>query len=268
MIGLGKVNIFELADLDIEVNGIWTNDIMTPIVGQQQTSSASPYLLQSIPLNSYAGSGVRFRFRGEYGTAFTGDIAIDDIALQSSSVPLPVELVSFDGKQLENGYNSLEWSTASEQGAEYFELERSTDGRTFAPIAKVMAQGAISKATAYAHVDFAPKAGENYYRLRMVDLDQSEEFSSIVVLATHRGEKNIELFPNPVNASLTVRGADQNDVVEIQNHLGQQLMSIPLENSGGQYFISTSSLPAGLYALRILSPTGAVKTIRKLQVVH
>jgi hypothetical protein len=61
--------------VDIYVNGAWTNDITTQINGNQGTS----WLQRSVPLSSYLGNVVNFRFRGITGTGYRSDVAIDDI---------------------------------------------------------------------------------------------------------------------------------------------------------------------------------------------
>ena len=44
--------------------------------------------------------------------------------------PLPVELLSFEGKATQSGIE-LNWETASESNNQGFDVERSTDGKNF-----------------------------------------------------------------------------------------------------------------------------------------
>ena len=62
--------------------GTWTS--LWSLTGQQQTSSAAPWLQATVNLAAYGGnSNVRFRFRGVSSTNFTGDIGIDDFLVEN-----------------------------------------------------------------------------------------------------------------------------------------------------------------------------------------
>jgi subtilisin family serine protease len=61
--------------VDILVNGVWTNDIMTAISGNQ----GSNWLTQNVSLNAYIGNIINLRFRGITGNDYESDIALDDI---------------------------------------------------------------------------------------------------------------------------------------------------------------------------------------------
>lgn len=58
------------------------------LIGQQQTTSASPWLDRVVNLPSAAS--VKIRFRGVRGTSFTGDISIDNITIQQAPPSCPV----------------------------------------------------------------------------------------------------------------------------------------------------------------------------------
>ncbi|MDP5067760.1 MAG: hypothetical protein NWP50_02145, partial [Schleiferiaceae bacterium] len=58
------------------------------LIGQQQTTTASPWLDRAVNLPSAAS--VKIRFRGVRGTSFTGDISIDNISIQQAPASCPV----------------------------------------------------------------------------------------------------------------------------------------------------------------------------------
>jgi PKD repeat protein len=82
--------------VDIFADGIWHNDVMPPMVGNQGTA----WLEANVPLDAYATEDVVVRFRGITGT--TGDrsdMALDDILLTGD--PTGVEdLTDTDGFRL------------------------------------------------------------------------------------------------------------------------------------------------------------------------
>jgi len=74
--------------VDIFSNGNWINNVWT-ISGQQQTSSASAWLKATSSLATYAGSTIRVRFRVIRGASYNGDVAVDDISIESA-ISIPV----------------------------------------------------------------------------------------------------------------------------------------------------------------------------------
>lgn len=67
----------------------------------------------------------------------------------------------------------IQWQTSFEQGHNYFELQRSTDGINYQPIALVFAFEDGSKGGAYRYTDQDPiklNTDEVYYRLKLVDM--------------------------------------------------------------------------------------------------
>lgn len=112
---------------------------------------------------------------------------------------LPVVLISFEGKAVENDVQ-LNWATASEINASHFEIQRSANAKDFTAIANVQANNAKS---AYDFIDQQPLAGVNYYRLRMVDLDSTFAFSRIIdVRLANAG--SVFVYPNPVSKVLKI----------------------------------------------------------------
>ncbi len=109
---------------------------------------------------------------------------IDDVVVEPG-LPLPVEWLYFHGRRNGNAAD-LSWATASETGSDYFEIQRSTDGRCFLPVGLVAAAGNSTTTTDYAfHDPDAP--GPVYYRLLQVDRDGAGFFSEVVFVAGSDG---------------------------------------------------------------------------------
>jgi hypothetical protein len=81
--------------VDLYANGRWTNDIMSPIIGDQGNAWRS----KDISLAAYAGQNVLFRFRGITGTNFYSDMALDDIGVVQTN-GVGTTMVSNDAIQL------------------------------------------------------------------------------------------------------------------------------------------------------------------------
>ena len=72
--------------VDLYSSGTWTNDIVTPISGNQ----GSNWNLLTLDLSPYTGDVIKLRVRGVTGSGFESDIAIDDIKFNEQT-PLNVD---------------------------------------------------------------------------------------------------------------------------------------------------------------------------------
>ena len=172
--------------------------------------------------------------------------------------PLPVELSTFAAQHTAEG-NALAWTTASEQNSAYFEVQRSLDGREFAALGQVAAQGHSSHSSRYAFLDRAkslsPQA-PTYYRLRQVDRDGSASFSPVVAVAGASSPlANVILYPNPAREALRLQ-LPAVTPYRVLNALGQTLLQGTAE--AGDATVRVQDLPAGLYHLELRTPTGRV----------
>lgn len=118
---------------------------------------------------------------------------------------LPVTLVQFSGKNNGNGQNTLTWLTSDEKDFGYFEIQRSSDARSFEAIGSVVASEQVNALKSYQFVD-SRTLGMNYYRLKMVDhTDGNYQFSKIISVL-NSVENNIvgSFYPNPSNGPVFV----------------------------------------------------------------
>lgn len=99
------------------------------------------------------------------------------------STTLPIELLSFEGKEISENEVELKWETATEKNNDYFVIEKSYDGIYFNEIDKVKGAGTSSTKTTYQFTDRNNDLHERiYYQLKQVDYDGKESTSSIVAV--------------------------------------------------------------------------------------
>jgi hypothetical protein len=182
--------------------------------------------------------------------------SIGEIAASCGS--LPVTLANFN-VHTEGKMARLTWTTTTESNSSHFEIERSGDGKLWATIGKVLAGGSQSSAVQYTFHDNAPEAGQNYYRLKMVDLDLTSAYSLIQTIRIE-SESDI-IFPNPVSDKLFVKKDEAANIAEIliYSGAGKKTMRVTQSFQDG---ISLTSLAAGMYVARIVSHSGAIKTYK------
>lgn len=162
--------------------------------------------------------------------------------------PLPVTLTSFTGELTKQSFATLRWTTATEQNADYFGLERSADGVVFAEVGRVAAGGDSNKPLVYSWPDPQPLDGLTYYRLRQADRDGTTRYSAVVTLAPAL-VRAVDVYPSPSAGQLVqvlLQGfAREALTLNLADALGRPVVSqtlTPLSN------YHQASLPTGLAA--------------------
>jgi hypothetical protein len=127
-------------------------------------------------------------------------------SLSSTFNPLPLTLLSFTAKSVADKRVHLKWETVNEQNTAYFEIQRSQDGLDFTAIGQIPAAENSPQIQAYAVTDDSPLAGINYYRLKMVDLDNKFSYSNLAWAEIGQGNKLIldKIYPNPFKNEFTI----------------------------------------------------------------
>lgn len=121
---------------------------------------------------------------------------------------LPIILLDFKG-QVRNSSAVLDWKTSSEQNSRGFEVERSYDGTNFTKIGFVAAAGNSNSERSYQYTDKDIAQDNNYYRLKMVDLDGKFVHSKSIVLRYEpTGRSVVRVLSNPVQTNLDIEFAN------------------------------------------------------------
>ena len=170
-----------------------------------------------------------------------------------SGIALPLELLSFRAEPVKAAI-TLTWTTANELDMACFQLERSSDSKSFREVAWIDSKGDPAE-NAYEWLDreVVPLV-RYYYRLEMVNCDGSLEFSPVRSARLEAADV-FQLYPNPSAGIVSVVFADPEEAVtqlEVLNYAGQMIKIVPLlSQSGGQTIeLDLRDLPSGLYVFR------------------
>lgn len=109
--------------------------------------------------------------------------------------PLPIELVMFYGKALDNA-NLLKFIVASQTNNDYYTIERTNDGTNWEAIGTIDGEGTTVIQREYAYVDTDYKPGYNYYRIKQTDFDGFSSYSKIIVVNNTPLPKEVEYIVN------------------------------------------------------------------------
>ena len=118
---------------------------------------------------------------------------------------LPVKLESFFTEK-EGESVRLYWQTSVENNSDYFEIQRSSNGKDWLHIGSKAAAINSNSLVTYEFFDNLPLKS-NFYRLKMIDADGTYAFSSIksIRCETDMVAQELSIFPNPADSKITVR---------------------------------------------------------------
>ncbi|MBL7943647.1 MAG: hypothetical protein JNM00_12820, partial [Flavobacteriales bacterium] len=99
---------------------------------------------------------------------------------------------------------ALHWKTTGEVNTTEFNIERSSDGNSFAAIGSVKASGNSDEVHQYWFIDYAPPFGKVYYRL--VFPGENDAIGEKTALIETGGNLEVmSVFPNPSSSDFTLR---------------------------------------------------------------
>lgn len=219
------------------------------------TNAAASFTQYSLITNVFSGNNnVAFRivFKSD-GSINQAGLAFDDFELNGpNNSPLPVELISFNGKNL-GSENQLTWITDSEINCKFYLVERSTDGLHYTSIGTVNGNGNSILQHQYSFTDSKLTSSLYYYRICQIDFNGLKNYSNAIAITTAI-QNSISVWPNPFSNQIAITNTDVGSDVQIysaQGTLVYQTVSTDAETS-----ISDLKFENGIYFLIITSKSG------------
>lgn len=169
--------------------------------------------------------------------------------------PLPVKLESFTARK-QNSSVVISWKTALEMNTKEFWVERSINGTDYQKIGVVKSAGNSDATNYYQFTDGKPSAGDNYYRLRTVDLDTKFELSKVVKLNFEK-PYTVTITPNPASVFVDVIVANRNETMTLQiTDMNGKIIRQQLINADDTR-VNTSVLSKGFYVVKIIGTSSS-----------
>ncbi len=212
---------------------------------------------------------VRFAFTSDASSSFyaaqDGGFYIDELKVIRSTAPLftlGANFLSFTGKLLPNNTIELKWDAVVDQKHRYFEVEKSTDRTNFVSI------GRVEGSMLYKLIDNNPYIGNNFYRIKEVDVDAKETYSNVVNVIYNTAVHYLQLYPNPVKDNLTLSiklNTADNINIQISDISGRivNMLEVYAGNATREYQIDTKSLSANVYILKVVNSKNEVISVQK-----
>jgi uncharacterized repeat protein (TIGR01451 family) len=196
-----------------------------------------------------------------------GGVTTQAVPVQIGDYPLPVELTRFEAKAVGVDGN-LNWATAQERNNTGFQVERSFDGTTFAPLTFVAGAGTSTRALTYSYVDagVGQQHSTVYYRLQQRDQNGKISYSPVRTIAftPQSLAPGMALYPNPAaeQTTLDLRSLPAGSYeVRVLDMTGRLVQSHTLAG-GLAHMLTVGNLPSGSYV--VLVSNGTLKFSQRL----
>ncbi|WP_018615524.1 T9SS type A sorting domain-containing protein [Segetibacter koreensis] len=192
-------------------------------------------------------------------TAISASYATDRFTIVfKTNNTLPVTLTNVKAYQKSDGIQ-VDWTAHSEININRYELEKSADGEHFELAISINAKGNNATKEMYNWFDATAKAGDNFYRIKIVEKSGEAKYSEIINVKVSKENEGIIISPNPVIGNvinLRLGNIEKGKYsVTIYNNLAQKVYEGIIEHSGvaASYTIPGRKIPKGVYRLAITS---------------
>jgi hypothetical protein len=238
-------------EISTDEKGPYTDKLQLPLSNGALTKTIFVRLKTTAPLGLITGNLVQK----------VGALAESIVTLEGNVVQIfPVKLVSFTGKPVSEGKTLLEWQTSEETENAGFEIQKSTDAKSFNNIGWIDGQGNANQLKTYTFLD-EEASTTAYYRLKQIDFDGTFTLSRIVVVVPeNESVARLKAWPNPstdgvfnVELPAAVNGTFLYD-------LKGKLLHAPVKTGK----LDLTRYPSGLYMLKIKTKE-EVRTIRLMK---
>lgn len=223
--------------------------------------------------------GVWWNVKGDNGTTLNGASTSGTVTSQEENTfgdytfgygpagALPIKLTSFDATKAGSSVN-IHWKAECTSTQAVFEIERSTDGQNFQKIETVVADQ-LRCLLPFDYQDRAPSAGNNFYRIKVVDVDGRAFYSRVVaVINRAKGFELVGVYPSLVTTgqlkvNVTAASKDKAELY-ITNISGQVIKRMQLSLNAGEniVYINVDGLASGTYHVSGRNSDGELKTLR------
>jgi hypothetical protein len=240
---------------------VYINGVLTPAVAGQLLTPSQISTMVFTPDGSFSGNA-QFTYSATDNNSLSSNIATYTIPVIANQTTLAVHVTHFTAT-LNKAIVQLTWQTNNEINNSYFEIQRSTDGKTYQTVAT---ETATNKATIN-NYDAADDLFFNafktvYYRIKSVATNGSYTFSAVIIINTGEAlPEAVRVWPVPFASRFTVQfNSDTNGTVQVKisSMDGAAVMQTSRALVKGNNNITINQLastPVGTYLLTLSNST-------------
>lgn len=188
----------------------------------------------------------RLAFAADEGVTAPG-IAVDNFTITgTANSALPVQLTQFTGEKNNDGV-SLMWETLHEMNVSHYEVERAQNGISFSKIGRVNAKS--GERNQYLFDDSNAANPFSYYRLKMIDIDNTSNYSNIIKIYSGEADDKISISPNPFGQFINIDTRFPIESVSLWDMNGKEVYH--QNNIVGNKLTFNKHFPKGNYIIQV-----------------
>ncbi len=218
------------------------------------------------PLNLNGGTDVTFNIINVPGAYAANRFMI----VFSPLKVLPVTFTSIKAYKQDKNIE-VEWRVSNESNIKEYQAEKSVNGIDFTTLSVVKPTNNNGGSAVYVQPDTKPVTGDNYYRIRSIDMNGAISYTTIVKVQIADSRQDINIYPNPITDG-QIHLQFLNEPVgkyglRLLNSLGQVILSKQVTHADGtttDLIRWNFNLAHGMYKLEVTKPDGSIKIINVL----
>lgn len=175
-----------------------------------------------------------------------------------NSTSLPIVWGNLTSKRLNATTNLIEWKTIAETNSSHYNVQRSSDGISFATIGEVKGKGNVSSSADYSFEDKQAFGPVYYYRIQQLEYNNKINYS--IVIKNGLGGKKTLVGRWGNNALLVYTFSKGNKQYQITDLSGNRLKQF--SSTAEQQIIDLNSFAHGIYTLQVFSLDGTMEVFR------
>ena len=168
-----------------------------------------------------------------------------------SSTQVTFELLQFSGT-LSGDQPLLQWIARNDKSIFYYVVERGTDSTALTVLTSLQPDTKDPGNHSYSFTDPSPRAGANFYRLKMVDTSGTFTYSSTIKIQAKGKTDLLSVYPNPVKYGFTqvdIPAPAHPSHLQVLDMTGKVIKSQDIDANIPQVRVNLPGLLKGTYKL-------------------
>jgi hypothetical protein len=255
--------------LDYNNNGVFDAGEASGSVAVSSSTSVQSINLSwsgiSTPLTSGSYTYLRIRVASSAlatsaATGYLTNGEVEDYRVLVDHIVLGVKLLDFNASAKNKDVVSLTWSATKEENFNGYQVERSVDGSNWNAIGFIAGDNKNDNEIHNYHFnDLQPLKGHSYYRLKLLNIDGTSEFSAIRSVVITDLISTFNVIPNPARdrVSLTINSNIKSDgSIRVINVSGETVLTqfVKLETGNNTIPVNrVDVLQGGTYIVQLVT---------------
>lgn len=203
------------------------------------------------------------KYDGSEEDAITGNLIANQMTGASPfgfsiNATLPVNFVSFNANKVNDAMVAISWSTSDEVNNSHFEIERSVDGINWSAIALMFPDENSANVHMYKYNDKYSVKGNVYYRIRQVDMDGKEKYSSVKLIGGVKSDLATLIYvSSKKTVTVDLKNASESNIMVRLVTMSGVIVSQKLNNQAGEkIFLTAYNAAPGAYIVQVTNMNG------------